>query len=101
MIAARALGYGTVFATDSIPYKITKKVFNIPDNFQFVCFTPLGVPEEWPEAKGKKDLKEFTVFEKFIEGVNYTLPKKRIAIKLPSKSLEKYVGEYETKSGVK
>ena len=27
MVAARALGYGTVFATDSIPYKVTKKSF--------------------------------------------------------------------------
>ena len=44
MLAARALGYGTVFITDSISEKVTKDVLQIPDNFTRVCITPLGVP---------------------------------------------------------
>ncbi len=64
MLAARAMGYGTVFATDSIPVSVTKKVLNIPDNYVRVCFTPLGVPEEWPSTPSKKDVKEFIIFGK-------------------------------------
>ncbi len=59
MLAARALGYGTVFATDSIPDEVTKEVLNIPDQYTRVCFTPIGVPEVWPDTPEKKDLDEF------------------------------------------
>jgi len=64
MLAARALGYGTVFITDAIPESITKEVFNIPDTYTRVCITPLGVPVEWPKAHGKKNLEEFISFDK-------------------------------------
>ena len=65
MIAARALGYGTVFITDTFPYETIKKVFDIPDNYERICFTPVGVPEKWPESPEKKALQEFIVFERF------------------------------------
>jgi nitroreductase len=65
MLAARALGYGTVFITDAIPDNITKEVLNIPDRYTRVCITPLGVPVEWPATPPKKDLKDFIVYEKF------------------------------------
>jgi nitroreductase len=64
LLAARALGYGTVFITDSFPEEITKKVFNIPDQYTRVCITPVGVPVEWP-TKEKKPLDEFIVKESF------------------------------------
>lgn len=48
MLAARALGYGTVFITDAIPESVTKEVLRIPDNYTRVCITPVGVPVEWP-----------------------------------------------------
>ena len=64
MLAARALGYGTVFITDSFSAELTKKVFNIPDKYTRVCFTPVGIPVEWPE-KEKKSIKEFIVNENF------------------------------------
>lgn len=67
MIAARALGYGTVFITDTFPYEIVKKVFDIPDNYERICLTPVGVPEKWPESPEKKPLEEFVVFEKFVQ----------------------------------
>ena len=63
MLAARALGYGTVFITDSVPDEISRKVLNIPDRYTRVCFTPLGVPVEWPAASKKKTLEDFIAYE--------------------------------------
>jgi len=63
LLAARALGYGTVFITDSIPESVTKEVLNIPDHYTRVCITPVGVPEEWPETPEKKDLESFIAYE--------------------------------------
>jgi nitroreductase len=65
MLAARALGYGTVFITDAISESITKDVLQIPDRYTRVCITPLGVPVEWPVTPPKKNLEDFIVFEKF------------------------------------
>ena len=59
MIAARALGYGTVFCTDSIPEAVTREVFNIPEHLTRVCITPIGVPEEWPRRPSKKPWRSF------------------------------------------
>ena len=64
MLAARALGYGTVFITDAIPESVTKEVFNIPDTYTRVCITPLGVPVEWPKGPEKKPLEGFISFDK-------------------------------------
>jgi len=61
MIAARALGYGTVFYTDSVPVSVTKQVLNIPDRYERVCFTPVGIPVEWPETPKKKSYESFIV----------------------------------------
>jgi nitroreductase len=65
MLAAKALGYGTVFITDAIPDNVTKEVLQIPDNYTRVCITPLGVPVEWPATPPKKDLNEMISFDKF------------------------------------
>ncbi len=65
MLAARALGYGTVFITDAIPESVTKEVLQIPDQYTRVCITPVGVPVEWPEMPPKKNLEDFIVYEKF------------------------------------
>jgi nitroreductase len=64
LLAARALGYGTVYLTDSISVEATKKVLNIPDRYIRVCITPVGVPVQWP-TKEKKALDEFIVRERF------------------------------------
>lgn len=63
MLAARALGYGTVHITDSIPDEVTKEVFKIPERYTRVCITPLGKPTEWPDSPPKKDLEEFIAYE--------------------------------------
>jgi len=65
MLAARALGYGTVFCTDTIPEDITREVLGIPDKYTRICITPVGVPESWPESPKKNDLDELIVRESF------------------------------------
>jgi len=65
MLAARALGYGTVFITDSIPDSVTTEVLHIPDCYTRVCITPLGVPVEWPAGSPKKPLDDFITLEGF------------------------------------
>lgn len=64
MLAARALGYGTVFITDAISDSVTKEVLQIPDNYTRVCITPLGVPVEWPATPPKKNLNEMISIDK-------------------------------------
>ena len=64
-LAARALGYGTVYVTDAIPEQVTREVLGIPERYQRVCITPLGVPDGWPEPTPKKKLEEFIEFESF------------------------------------
>jgi nitroreductase len=65
MIAARALGYGTGFYTTYFPEARMREYLGIPERYNLVCFTPIGVPVEWPPAPPKKPLEEFVVFEKF------------------------------------
>jgi nitroreductase len=62
-LAARALGYGTVFITDAIPDSVTRSVLRIPDNYTRVCITPLGIPVEWPNSPQKKGIEEFLAYE--------------------------------------
>ena len=66
MLAARAMGYGTVFITDVIPEIVTKEVLQIPDRYTRVCITPLGVPEEWPSTPEKKKVEEMISYEKLL-----------------------------------
>jgi len=65
MIAARALGYGTGFYTTFFPEEKMKRFFDIPANYKLICFTPIGVPESWPETPPKKNLEEVVVFDSF------------------------------------
>jgi len=65
MIAARALGYGTGFFTTFFPEEEMKKFFNIPQNYRLICFTPIGIPYEWPQTPPKKRLDDFIIFESF------------------------------------
>ncbi|OGC92936.1 MAG: hypothetical protein A2W25_11530 [candidate division Zixibacteria bacterium RBG_16_53_22] len=65
MIAARALGYGTGFFVTFFPENEMKAFFRIPDHYRLICFTPIGIPAEWPLTPPKKDLKELVVFESF------------------------------------
>jgi nitroreductase len=65
MIAARALDYGTGFFTSFFPEEKMKRFFNIPEQYKLICFTPVGVPDKWPETPPKKKLEEIVIFESF------------------------------------
>ncbi len=65
MLAARALGYGTGFFTTFFPEARMRAFFQIPDRYKLVCFTPIGVPEEWPTTPEKKGLETLVVYESF------------------------------------
>lgn len=65
ILSARALGYGSVFITDSVSEEITKKVCHIPDQYSRICFIPVGIPEAWPEYPEKKKLDELVVYNSF------------------------------------
>lgn len=64
LVAARALGYGTVYLTDGVPEAVTREVLEIPEHYQRICMTPVGVPDTWPEPKPKKKLDELIAYEK-------------------------------------
>jgi nitroreductase/ketosteroid isomerase-like protein len=65
MIAARALGYGTGFFTSFFPEARMREFFHIPECYRLICFTPIGVPEEWPPAPAKKSLEDLVIFDSF------------------------------------
>jgi nitroreductase len=63
MNAACSLGYGTGFFTTFFPEEQMKRFLDIPARYKLICFTPIGVPETWPDAPSKKDLDELVAFE--------------------------------------
>ncbi len=63
MLAARALGYGTGFFTTFFPEEKMKQFFKIPDFYRLICFTPIGVPYEWPDTPPKRNLSDLVSFE--------------------------------------
>ncbi len=63
MLAARALGYGTVYITDAIPEKVTRETLAIPERYERVCITPIGIPTTWPELMPKKKLEELVAYD--------------------------------------
>lgn len=65
MIAARSLGYGTGFFTTYFPNDKMKAFFEIPDQYRLICFTPIGVPHEWPKMPSKKNIEDLILFERF------------------------------------
>jgi nitroreductase len=65
MIAARALGYGTGFFTTFFPDDKMRVFFDIPDRYELVCFTPIGIPEGSPKPLPRKKLDDIIVYEAF------------------------------------
>ncbi len=63
MLSARALGYGTGYYTTFFPEKHMRPFFGIPDHYKLICFTPLGIPEAWPDPPKKKELGGMIMFE--------------------------------------
>jgi nitroreductase len=64
MLAARALGYGTVFYTDSVPEDLCMRHLDIPEKYSRTCVIPIGVPESWPDRRDRLPLDELVFHEK-------------------------------------
>jgi len=64
MLAARALGYGTVFYTDSIPEDLCMRHLDIPERYSRTCIIPVGIPESWPDRRERLPLSELVFHEK-------------------------------------
>ncbi len=69
-------------------------MLGIPDCFARICITPIGVPLEWPDSPPKLPLRDFVVFDRLIEGVNYTVTVTRQAIAIDPAIVADYVGRY-------
>lgn len=67
MLGARALGYGTVFYTDSIPEDVCMRLLNIPEKYSRTCIIPIGVPEAWPKNSTRKPIEELVFYEHITE----------------------------------
>ncbi len=65
ILAARALGYGTLYGTDFIPESAQRAALEIPDRYEITCVVALGVPDAWPGPPEKRDLDSFVVRERF------------------------------------
>ena len=95
IIAARSLGYGTVFTTDSFSEDIIREVFNIPEKLSQICFIPVGIPEEWPASPNKIPLSDLIVFEQFERDPVIRKQVPEGAVRNEKNALESYTGKYE------
>lgn len=66
MLAAEALGLGTV-QVGSFDAGEVEEILDVPENVTVVTMTPLGYPEDKPDAPPRKDLDEI-MFENKYEG---------------------------------
>jgi nitroreductase len=75
VLAARALGLGTVHIGEFDAGKAAE-ILHVPSGFCVVAMTPLGYPDEQPEAKPRKELSEIVFCDDF--GAN--LPKSHVSL---------------------
>ncbi|UCF70184.1 MAG: nitroreductase family protein [candidate division WOR-3 bacterium] len=64
-LSAQALGYGSLYATESISDAAIRKIITVPVKYTFVCGIPIGIPESIPEMPPKKPVDELVVYEHF------------------------------------
>jgi len=64
-LSAQALGYGSLYATESISDAAIRKIITVPVKYTFVCGIPIGIPESWPDMPSKKRFDELVVYEHF------------------------------------
>jgi nitroreductase len=63
-LAAHALGLGTVHVGAFDAIKVAK-ILGVPEGFVVVSMTPLGYPDESPQARSRKELSEIVFYDKF------------------------------------
>ena len=64
MLAARALGYGSVMITGSVSADTIRKFFKVPKRYSINCLIPIGVPDSWPERRERRSLSELVFYER-------------------------------------
>jgi nitroreductase len=64
VLAAHALGLGTVFIGAFDALKVSQ-ILEVPEGFVVVAMTPLGYPDEEPEARPRKELAEIVFRGRF------------------------------------
>jgi nitroreductase len=64
MLAARALGYGSVMITGSVSAETVRKFFRVPKRYSINCLIPIGVPEAWPKRRARKPLTDLVFYDK-------------------------------------
>jgi len=64
MLAARALGYGSVMITGSVSAETVRKFFKVPKRYSINCLIPIGVHEAWPERRARKPLTDLVFYDK-------------------------------------
>jgi len=65
MLAATEHGLGTCWIGGQFDEPTVKQVLNIPEGLRVVALTPLGYPDEKPEAKPRKSLHEILSVDSF------------------------------------
>jgi len=64
MLAARALGYGTVYGTGVVPPSTIRDVLEIPERYELICTITIGVPKTWPNPPEQRELESFVARER-------------------------------------
>jgi nitroreductase len=64
ILAATALGYGTCWIGAMVEEEV-RAILEIPPELQIVCLTPVGVPDEAPDARARKPLGEVFSRDKY------------------------------------
>ena len=64
MLAARALGYGSVMLTGTVSEDVCREFFEVPDRYSINCTIPIGFPDSWPPKRSRKPLKKLIFYQK-------------------------------------
>jgi len=64
MLAARALGYGSLMITGSVSADTIRRFFKVPKRYAINCLITIGVPESWPTKRERRPLAEFVFHER-------------------------------------
>ena len=65
VLAATNLGLGTCWMGQTGREELVRRLLDIPDSFKVVAVLPVGVPDETPVAKERKNLEAIVSWEKY------------------------------------
>jgi len=64
VLTAESLGLGTVYI-GAFDARKAEEILDVPEGFRVVAVTPLGYPDEQPEARPRKELSEIVFYNQF------------------------------------